>query len=563
MSYYFDACNIISSEASAEARDRLAGKTIERALYVFDETGGSSPTRLATTAIQPFSYDVTRFGDNYPVELLLAKPLPTEGSDPDPDPRLLAVIQGDLAVPLATFAPRTGGKCSYMQIGQEITDDSFVVTPYDKRKDIADAIRSLIRGNKPADEQPLIDLIQLETVRSLEQILPQLAPALCRHVRRIYERSSIRKTRPLWMLSQEGASLQTPLVTPWTETRVQLADNRRVELLLAAPLATPIEKKSHGRKVPNYDKNAIDLLAVTRGNVAIPIVRFSEDDVINPQTNEPFNYQQIQNIRKLVIQPPSREAIMLFSAESYFSPERLLQTIQRVAKFKHNSAKKQHLSIAAAITEEYLPEQTGRMAGIPKDPKEYQDMKNLIAKRQMDGEAISWLDVDAKWRHGTLMSKGANRHLARELHNLVRQRNVERKIDNDAKKHSSVAATTFRKIGADKVIDSYLGEYDPLTENLFSVVGRLASQGSNFRGLLKDVMINQSNGNVELAAQIEARPDQTFFVRLEGGAAGMRSMGRREIYPPMELSKTKRVELEPRDIEEMIQLLGALSVVPN
>jgi hypothetical protein len=43
----------------------------------------------------------------------------------------------------------------------------------------------------------------------------------------------------------------------------------------------------------------------------------------------------------------------------------------------------------------------------------------------------------------------------------------------------------------------------------------------------------------------------------------MRSMGRREIYPPMELSKTKRVELEPRDIEEMIQLLGALSVVPN
>ncbi len=59
--------------------------------------------------------------------------------------RLMAVTREDVAFPVASFARRAGSQCDYVQIGEEMTDDSLVVTPNDEysRQDIIESMRKL------------------------------------------------------------------------------------------------------------------------------------------------------------------------------------------------------------------------------------------------------------------------------------------------------------------------------------------------------------------------------------------------------------------------------------
>ena len=72
----------------------------------------------------------------------------TESTEELTDIPFLAVTIGDDTIlPIASFARRNGGQCSYVQLGQEMSDDNFYVTTADDetvRHDLIEAFREQV-----------------------------------------------------------------------------------------------------------------------------------------------------------------------------------------------------------------------------------------------------------------------------------------------------------------------------------------------------------------------------------------------------------------------------------
>lgn len=65
------------------------------------------------------------------------------------DPMLAIKVGLDTLLPIASFARRKNGQCSYVQLGEEMHDDNFYVTSADdgsSRHGLIEAMRSVIRG---------------------------------------------------------------------------------------------------------------------------------------------------------------------------------------------------------------------------------------------------------------------------------------------------------------------------------------------------------------------------------------------------------------------------------
>src|SRR5438445_5148 len=85
------------------------------------------------SADQPFSLALVQPVERTPKKVLsrfLRRHIDTEIEETHDQPVLVAKF-GDVALPLATFARRKDGQCSYVQIGSEIKDDNFHVLATD------------------------------------------------------------------------------------------------------------------------------------------------------------------------------------------------------------------------------------------------------------------------------------------------------------------------------------------------------------------------------------------------------------------------------------------------
>lgn len=138
MGMEFNECSIASAELSARVDSLInrPGGTEAMELYVHGDVGVQKITADTVTVSEPL---ITPQGRH--IDLMLTR----DWSDAAGIPRLMAVTRGDIAFPLAGFARREG-MCDYVQIGQEVTNESLIVTPVDEgsRKDIIEAMRDML-----------------------------------------------------------------------------------------------------------------------------------------------------------------------------------------------------------------------------------------------------------------------------------------------------------------------------------------------------------------------------------------------------------------------------------
>jgi hypothetical protein len=205
---------------------------------------------------------------------VLKRQIGTEAVEARDEPILVAKFE-DVALPLATFARRKDGQCSYVQIGAEIKDDNFHVLATDDstgRNVVIEAIRDLldpkhnVRGSrKETKEQPggdderrkevLLKLIGIEVSQNREKLADAFEAQL---VRKSFEEFDPKYWRRLLMVHEgegryEGRYNLRPLVK-----ETLLPDGRLVELAIARPIDSPNQDIAH-------------IVAISRGQVAMPV----------------------------------------------------------------------------------------------------------------------------------------------------------------------------------------------------------------------------------------------------------------------------------------------------
>jgi hypothetical protein len=190
------------------------------------------------------------------------------------DPFIAVVAGWNTLLPLATFAKRDHGLCSYVQLGQEMEEDNFYVTTADdnsSRHDLIENLRNLLIyycGRHGVNRTN----IQHD---GLQQFIDQQAERQAEPIARAYERQLVQTcfaksvihngVRELSVAQADGTYLPGKYFPYTVIPPCVLKNGSSVELVLA-------------QSPSNQDETSgqLDLLAVTRQNLAIPIARLSD-----------------------------------------------------------------------------------------------------------------------------------------------------------------------------------------------------------------------------------------------------------------------------------------------
>lgn len=146
MGMEFNECSIASAELAGRVQDIMDNPEYQSEKQVFLMQGANATQVLRT--VVPVS-DVFQSETGRDIQYyLMRQPTRSKAKHQQQDQRtyLMAVTRGDVAFTVASFARRHGSYCDYVQIGDEMTDESLVVTPQDEqsRKDVIEAMRRVL-----------------------------------------------------------------------------------------------------------------------------------------------------------------------------------------------------------------------------------------------------------------------------------------------------------------------------------------------------------------------------------------------------------------------------------
>ncbi len=179
--------------------------------------------------------------------------------------KLCALIEDAIYVPLATFVLRTGGECSYVQIGDEMTKDFLYTVPADdntERFTTIKSIRTILKGetlSSKKEESVLLSLIERQTAKYKEGIL--------REKEKIVVNSMYEKIRG------ENTQLKVSLENSKGEISNEIVRSR--EILPQFILNDGIHASLAILQPGTEDKEDIYLCAMVRSNIAIKIATLS------------------------------------------------------------------------------------------------------------------------------------------------------------------------------------------------------------------------------------------------------------------------------------------------
>lgn len=293
LSFEFSGCSIAAADLSKLASELIAAANKDSKLetrYVIGD--GEVPERLVYTSVDYYGRDFLL--DGMPTRLVLAQRLGTKERTTERRERkwlvprkvshnecpaeltgvpFLAVTVGnDTILPIASFARRKGGQCSYVQLGQEMYDDNFYVTTADDetaRHDLIESLREQVASgsgyklnedtHRTATIQDFIDGQSEAQKSSLAQAYEQQL------VRKSIQRFENSKTVSLTTIGDDQAETSAIFDTSTLIPPCILEDGRSVSLVLAR-LASQGDKWLGDR---------ISLFAVTRNGVAAELASMS------------------------------------------------------------------------------------------------------------------------------------------------------------------------------------------------------------------------------------------------------------------------------------------------
>ena len=191
------------------------------------------------------------------------------------DEPILAAVFGDIVLPLATFARRKDGVCSYVQIGSEIKNDNFHVLAADdltSRNNVIEAIRAVLdseyadlpsSGNSDAlkvkRQQALQTFFNIEFKQNKENLAKAFEAQL---VRKCTEGVRSDEWRRLAILNDHGETYDEKFNIKKVLASTRFDDDHQVTLVV-------------GRPIEGVNRDISQLFAVTRGMLALPLAQFN------------------------------------------------------------------------------------------------------------------------------------------------------------------------------------------------------------------------------------------------------------------------------------------------
>jgi hypothetical protein len=262
----FNECSIAAAELNKQVYAELDRKgTQQRVLYPI----GDDPTRGQRFIIEEYDCYAKTETDAFKLALIrpanslrgrravMRRAIEKSVDDFGTEPQLAAILGcEDAYVPLASFARRKGGTCSYVQLGSEMKDDNFFVTTADEgtsRQDIIETIRRIVAGTVKTDEPFLITSLLVSELLGKTTQLDKAMEAMT--VRRIYERAKPKERATFKILDEKtGKFSQQDAKIHSLFSGLKMDDGRYVNLVLI------------------QDEGAnLQLQATTRGDIALTV----------------------------------------------------------------------------------------------------------------------------------------------------------------------------------------------------------------------------------------------------------------------------------------------------
>ncbi len=346
LSMEFADCDVAASDASQQAAE-LMNDQYRASEGAFELIGESSET---TTKIATTDYNNTFTVEGYPVSLVLVQkvdevkelvpgqksrvPFKRKAGEiavrktMSGDPILAAKIGPDSLLPLASFARREVGKCNYIQLGQEMSDDDFIVTPQDaesSRYDLVQAFLGVLRGVHRAGK------INEAQTSAIQALINQQAESQRETLRATYERQIVKagferlgergQTANLTVLQDDERSITQSHLIARINQPFTLNDGRVVYLAIGHPSIKEDETTDR-----------IELFAINRGSVALPLAtmttQFDSVELHGGGDSDVF----VRKLHHMLLRRPSLRSMPEIE-EAQYNPNELDKSDQSIAQW--------------------------------------------------------------------------------------------------------------------------------------------------------------------------------------------------------------------------------------
>lgn len=516
LSTQFDECSIAASDTCRRANALISeGNFEQRDLFIVDNLVDGGCTTSCSVSHLTFIDIPTTLTEQPMVELVLersAEGLDAEGRQTRPT--LLAIINKDIALPIASFETRRHGQCSYVQLGQEIVEDSLVVTSRDTRAKHVEAIRELLTARPAYENKDVLDISE-ETAdllrdfitRELEQYCNEaqslLGPSLAKYVRARLEKSGQRDVSEYLILGGNEQSHEVRKLFGFGIVEHIDADGRWATICVGSE--QPSMSEARTRRLRNKRQLAQDrevgLYAVTRDDVALELVSFRGDQVL----------------------------VMPFGDE-----------LPR-----------------AATPEEMKVLRTLLVTN-------YQDYKKLC------DEMIGREQTRANWNIAASKNVGKLREELQACPKTQWNKSRYGTEDNPEYKklynqliiasRSQILRRAFGMFGIEQKFRKTLGEYDDRLEKVFSLMGNLvlSAAGMPRKGVMTNQRVGKTITNIEVFANVRRPNEAMYAVEISGRPLSQPDFEPVTIFDKL-LLRTQPNRLEEDELEDILKGLQAAS----
>ncbi|MDB5184726.1 MAG: hypothetical protein JWN38_534 [Candidatus Saccharibacteria bacterium] len=444
-------------------------------------------------------------------------------------PMLAAKIGADTLLPLATFALRADGLCSYVQLGSEIHDDSIYVTASDDetpRYRIIESLRALLRQNPAtpytAENQQYIQaFIDGQAQRRSEQLLVAYEAALVRKASWELHKSMNKQGLlpiPAYVYRPGRESVPQDYVHHWLSYPLIDASGRRLQLALT------------------QNGNARQLVARTGGGVEVVVANLLPDQ------------GQVVMDEAFSLLPEAKQQLVLGLYDLLLDPldgKHSQEAVRKAVGYRGPQIVNDSAELTLAVT-------LGQKYG------------HLFSSRDeiMSGHN-NYHDSD-RTREAPRALKRFFRYPSQENNPYPDSPSLQTVLARIANRDSRPAAL-LELLHVSQRLDEYLGETRPGDQLLLSYVTNLELLGTAATGTFKDLRIGATTGDADISAQV-VRRDHLLELQISGRPSSMQRSPMKPLFsflldptrPLLGQDQDRNILRDPQSVAQINDILSGL-----
>ena len=270
----FDECSTLAGATRSRSIDLIENGTQVSEQFLVSDFGDVSRVVLESLDIVPFVAGISVSDEeknHYYANFALMRDV--NALSGRYSPKLLAIFEDDISLPVASFDLRPHQACSHAQIGSEMHPDNIYVTPKDKRKIELEGIKTILDGGYVHDESRtrLQAVIEAEMKRCAIEFDSALDKSFLRYMGGVLGRYALPQSKEFMVVNGKETGTRQEV---FQYNSVGYYGDKNTPRIIIAQRERDLnlrERFSDRRKRAMQLCGELSVLAVTRENVAIEL----------------------------------------------------------------------------------------------------------------------------------------------------------------------------------------------------------------------------------------------------------------------------------------------------